>query len=87
MTAKEARALAGVDDVQEEVDQAMKLITASATTKGREVCLHSNFWTNGGYSRTPEWTDGCDRLRKLGYQVDFVYEERQFVNMYTLVKW
>lgn len=87
MTAKEARTLAGVDDIQEEVEKVIVMITDAATKKEREIRLHESFWTNGGYSRTPEWTEACARLLTLGYDVKFFYEERQFVNMYTVVKW
>ena len=87
MTAHEARKLAGVDDIQEEVDNVIPMIVKAATDKLREVRLHSGFWTNGGYSRTLEWNDACNRLRQMGYEVTFFYEERQFVDMYTVVKW
>jgi hypothetical protein len=87
MTAQEARKLAGVNEAQENVELALKQIEVAAKDKKREVYLHSDFWVNGGYSRTPEYADATKMLEDLGYIVKFFYEERQFVNMYTVVRW
>lgn len=87
MTAKEARALAGVDDIQEEVDLVLVAIEKAAKEKKRRLDLHTDFWTSGGYSKTKDWQEACQRLKNLGFSVDFFYEERQFVNMFTKVTW
>lgn len=87
ITAKEARALAGVDDIQEEVDLVLVAIEKAAKEKKRRIDLHSDFWTNGGYNQTKDWQEACLRLKNLGFSVDFFYEERQFVNMFTKVTW
>jgi len=86
ITAAEARAFAG-PTVEEIVDDVYILIRKLAADKKREARLTGEFWVNGGYSRTPEWSKACDILRNDGFTVDFFYEERQFVNMYTVVKW
>ncbi len=86
ITAQEARELAG-PTVQERVDAVYPLIRKAAEEKKREVHLHG-WWAHGGYSGdTPDWKQACDILRQDGYTVDFFYEERQFVDMYTVVKW
>lgn len=87
LTAQEARKLAGVDEIQKHVENALKEIEEAAKKGERFVHLHDDFWVSSGYSRTKDYNEACERLRKLGYEVKFFYEERQFVNMYTVVKW
>lgn len=86
ITAKEARKLAG-PTVQELVDEVYPMIRESATMKNREVKLHEDFWVHGGYQGTKEWMEAKSILEKDGFTVEFFYEERQFVDMYTIVKW
>lgn len=86
ITALEARELAG-PTIEEHVEYAYELIRAAATKKYRSTELTSDFWINEGYSRTKNWNKACDILRADGFTVDFFYEERQFVNMFTVVKW
>ena len=85
ITAHEARELAG-PTVQERVDAVYPLIRKAAEEKHRHVTLH-DWWANEGYSRTKDYKQACDILCAGGYTVEFFYEERQFVDMYTVVKW
>jgi hypothetical protein len=87
ITAAEARELAG-PIVQERVEAVYPLIREAAEKKQRRLALHSAFWVNGGYSESKEWKEACELLRKDGFTVSFFYyEERQFVDMYTIVEW
>ncbi len=86
ITAEEARELAG-PTVQERVEAVYPLIRKAAEEKQRMIALHSAFWVNGGYIESTEWKEACKLLRKDGFKVSFYYEERQFVDMYTVVEW
>ena len=86
ITAAEARELAGLT-VEERVDEVFNLIREAAKNKKRSLALHDDFWSRGGYNRTEEWRDACGMLSSEGFEVEFFYEEKQFVNMYTVVKW
>lgn len=86
ITAEEARNLAGMTP-EEEVEIVYGLIKEAATKKKRRVALHSPFWTHGGYNRTEDWKAAKLLLEADGFTVDFFYEERQFVDMYTIVSW
>jgi hypothetical protein len=85
ITAQEARELAG-PTVQERVDAVYPLIRKAAEAKQREVHLH-DWWAQSGYSGTHEYKQAVMILEGDGYKVEFFYEERQFVDMYTVVKW
>jgi len=85
ITAQQARELAG-PTAQERVDEVYPLIRKAAEEKKRVVVLHE-WWADAGYGGTKDWKEACDILRKDGYTVEFFYEERQFVDMYTVVKW
>ena len=85
ITAHEARELAG-PTVQERVDAVYPLIRKAAEEKRREIHLH-DWWANSEYGGTKDYKQACDILRADGYTVEFFYEERQFVDMYTVVKW
>jgi len=86
ITANEARNLAG-PTIDERVEDAGKVIEEAAKAKKRKVALHDPFWVNGGYSKSDDWKQGVAKLEKLGFKVSFYYEERQFVDMYTIVEW
>lgn len=86
ITAAEARALAG-PTVEELVAEVYPLIRKAAEEKKRSLALTSDFWCQGGYWEKPDWLTACDLLRADGYEVKFFYEERQFVDMYTVVTW
>ena len=86
ITAQEARELAG-PTVSERVEEVYPKIREAAEKKRRRVALHEDFWVNGGYRGTKEWKEACELLRKDGFIVKFFYEERQFVDMYTVVEW
>jgi hypothetical protein len=85
ITAQEARALAG-PTVQERVDAVYLLIRKAAEKKERRVHLH-DWWANEGYRGSAEYKQACMILEGDGYKVSFYYEERQFVEMYTIVEW
>lgn len=86
ITAKEARKLAG-PSIQDHVDAVYPLIRKAAENKQRSVRLHDNFWVNEGYTGTTSYKEACKILEGDGYKVRFFYEERQFVDMYTIVEW
>jgi limonene-1,2-epoxide hydrolase len=87
ITASEARRMAGPTP-KERVEAIMPLIEAAAKVKReRQVAIHDDFWVNEGYSQTPDYKEACTILKGLGYEVEFFYQERQFVDMYTIVKW
>ncbi len=85
ITAAEARRLAG-PTVQERVDEVYPLIREAAEKGKRSITLH-DWWAHEGYSKTFEYKQACMILEGDGYTVEFFYEERQFVDMYTVVKW
>lgn len=85
ITAQEARKLAG-PTVQERVDEVYPLIREAAENGQRSIALHG-WWANEGYSGSADWKQACKILEDDGYQVKFFYEERQFVDMYTVVEW
>lgn len=86
ITANEARGLAG-PTVQERVDMLEDQIRKAAENKKRSIALHDDFWVNGGYSQTNDYKQAVKILEGLGFKVRFFYEERQFVDMYTIVEW
>lgn len=86
ITAQEARKLAG-PTVQEHVDDVYPLIREAAEKGQRSVALRDSFWVQGGYSKTDAYKQACMVLEGDGYKVRFFYEERQFVDMYTIVEW
>ena len=85
ITAQEARKLAG-PTVQERVDEVYPLIREAAEKGGRTIHLH-DWWANEGYKDTVEYKQACMILEGDVYKVKFFYEERQFVDMYTIVEW
>lgn len=90
ITAKEARELAGPtfeEIVKEQLEFAYERIKLAAENKHRRVNLTNEFWSRGGYSGTDEYKAAVKQLKVLGFEVEFFYEELQFVNMYTIVKW
>jgi hypothetical protein len=92
LTAAQARELAG-PTVDERVDAVLALVRAAAEKQRRRVDLKDDFWVNGGYGSTrsghrEQQYDAAKKiLEGLGYKVWFFYEERQFVDMYTVVEW
>jgi hypothetical protein len=86
ITAQEARQLAG-PSVQERVNEVYPLIREAAMKEERMVSLRDSFWVNEGYGRTASYIKACELLKADGYNVKFFYEERQFVDMYTIVSW
>lgn len=86
ITAAEARNLSG-PTIEERVDVVHQMIREAAMQKQRQVVLRDDFWTHGGYTPTAEYKEAVKILEADGYEVKFFYEERQFVDMYTVVKW
>jgi hypothetical protein len=86
ITAAEARKLVG-PTVQERVDEVYPLIRKAAEAGQREIRLHGEFWENEGYSKTDDYKQACSLLEADGFGVRFYYEERQFVDMGTIVEW
>jgi hypothetical protein len=72
---------------EDEISAIESDIELAATSGKRELILRSKFWVNEGYSKTPKYQEACNILRENGYTVEFFYEEHQFVDMYTIVKW
>jgi hypothetical protein len=90
LTAAEAREIAGPtfdEIVNLQVDSVCVLIREAATRKERNVVPRDSFWVDGGYSNTKEWLAAKGILETMGYTVKFIYEERQFVEMYTCISW
>lgn len=90
ITAKEARDLSGPtleEQVAEELKVAETRIREEATLGKRKLSLHGPFWAHEGYSKTEAYKMARQVLVDQGFDVDFFYEERQFVDMYTVVKW
>lgn len=86
ITAAEARKLAG-PTVQEHVDLVYPKIREAAKKGQRSLALHDSFWVHDGYSKTDAYNQAVMILEGDGYKVKFFYEERQFVDMYTIVEW
>jgi hypothetical protein len=86
LTAAEARKLSGAT-AQEEVEEALKSIEHEAKGGYRSVSLHGQFWAHEAYSGTKKYKEAKKILEDLGYKVEFFYEQKQFVDMYTVVKW
>lgn len=86
ITAQEARKLAG-PTAQDYVNEVYPLIRAAATAHKRSLNLTDDFWVNGGYSSSDPWKEAKKILESDGFIVRFFYEERQFVNMFTIVEW
>lgn len=86
ITAKEARLLSG-STAQEEVDALQPSIEEACKRGERELHARTDLWTTGAYNRTKKYTEAVAILEGLGYTVEFFYEERQFVNMYTIIRW
>ena len=86
ITAQQARQLAG-PTVQELVDAVYPKIEEAAKNKKRSIRLNDEFWVYGGYNSTFKWKEAVEHLKKDGYKVSFFYEEKQFVDMYTIVEW
>jgi hypothetical protein len=86
LTAAEARKLSGLTP-REHVELVLKNVEQLAKDGKRIYRVHDDFWVNGGYSKTTDYQEAVAILEELGYKVSFFYEERQFVNMYTVIEW
>lgn len=86
ITAEEARKLSGpiTTDLLKEAYAAIRLSAKEGKTS---VNLTGSFWVTDGYTRTPQWNKIKSILEQDGFIVTFFYEERQFVNMYTVISW
>lgn len=67
--------------------EALGAIEQADTEQKRKVHLHGSFWVYEGCSRTNNYKTACAFLGKHGFQTRFFYEEKQLVDMYTIVEW
>lgn len=86
LTAAEARKLSGWT-AEEYVENVLESVKEEAEKGNRKLCAYTDFWTKEGYDGTAKYKKAVDILKDLGYNVRFVYEELQFVNVYTLIEW
>lgn len=93
ITASEAKKLVGLTPA-ERVELLSPIIEKLAKDKKTELKTgwmcpdEDGFWSNGGYSKTPEWNEAKKILEGYGYKVSFFYEVLSIaVNMYTSIKW
>ena len=86
ITAREARKLAG-PSVHEVLQAASEDIRKAAKAGNRQVNLFGDVWVRGAHDNTQRYKDARRKLEELGFTVEFYYDTRQFVNMYTIVKW
>lgn len=85
ITAKQARDLAG-PTIEEMIDDVYARIKAKAAEKkDRSLILHD--WAYEGYGNTEKYKALKKELEGAGFEVEFFYEERQFVNMYVIIEW
>lgn len=84
ITADEARKIAG-PTIEEEIDDVYVRIKSVAEQGERSIHLHD--WANDGYGNTEKYKALKKELEESGFEVEFFYEERQFVDMYVIVKW
>lgn len=75
------------DFVRLPLTEALREIEKAAAKNKRRADLHMDFWARYGCSWTSEYKQACELLKKHGFAVQFFYEERQFVNMFTIVEW
>jgi hypothetical protein len=72
---------------------AFKAIEQAAKDDRDSVILATEddgLWSWGGYDngeRKILYTKVCNHLKELGYDVEWYYEERQFVVMHTIISW
>lgn len=86
ITADRARMIAG-PSVIEYVEEACAIIQENAGKGLHRAVLRGEFWEHGGYNETGQYKVAKHKLEALGFTVKFIYQEQQFVNMYTEVCW
>jgi hypothetical protein len=86
ITAKEARSIA-FGPIDEALDYAYDMIRKAAEAGKLSTSLQTEFWVREGYSGTDAWKSAKAELEAAGFAVEFYYSERQFVDMYTIVRW
>jgi hypothetical protein len=62
-------------------------VIAAASQGKTEVQVHCDELEREAYSRTQKWDLFVSYMKGLGYTVEYIYEERQFVHMAILIKW
>lgn len=96
LTAEQARSLAGIpeDGVAEQAVERLLVTIKKLAEEKKRKCATSyqhkedvDLWVYQGYKGSPTYKLAVEQLEALGFKVTFFYEERQFVNMYTLVEW
>lgn len=86
ITAEEARKLSG-KTVEELAFDFNDIIKKAAMEQKRTVLHYHGELENEAYSHTKKWNDFVSYMNNLGYQVEFHYEERQFVDMRIRISW
>lgn len=92
ITAEQAKKLAG--PTLEEKVEALGAKIEELAKQGKR-CLYTGYqyrededlWIHGGYSNSEDWKKAKQLLESKGFKVSFFYEERQFVDMYTIISW
>lgn len=92
ITAQTARQLAG-PTVEEKVEALGRRIHELAKEGRRQLRCGYDYdqdqelWINGGYTKTEQWLSAVNILKNHGFEVEFYYNEGQFVDMYTRITW
>jgi len=91
ITAKEAYDIALSKNehvnIKEALDYADKEIRKASENGRIEARLGTDLFVKGGYNNTKEYKEVKRILEALGFKVEFFYEENQYINMYTIIKW
>lgn len=91
ITAAQARTLSGPtlnEQVKEHLEVISKVVETAAANKQRSVTIRHEPYGSWLYGTVVEPAlSTVAELRKLGYTIDFFYEERQFVDMGLRISW
>jgi hypothetical protein len=92
ITAEEARNIAGrtvaemVEAIGPKIEELAKAKMRKLRT-GYDWPQDKGLWIDGGYNNTAHWREAKAMLEAQGFKVSFFYEERQLVDMFTLIEW
>ena len=79
ITAKEARELAGPTDAElaeKALETAFREIRFAADErKQRSIHFRNDFWARGGYDDAKSYKIAVERLKELGFDVNFFYDK------------
>jgi len=92
ITAKEALEKSLNNNELEIIEKAIKYaeieILKNIKLGKTEAILSNNFFLKEAYNNSPQFKIVVKKLKKLGYMVDFYYQEMSMaVDMYTIIKW